>query len=84
MKDVFRIGSHFDQKRSELHGLSFHVLRSQGCKSCMFPFISDFVAKPQTSSIHDYRFEFIIPSLDDFMDGDRDKFLLCPMRSLTK
>ena len=35
--------------------------------------------------VHDHRFEeFTIPSLDDFVDGDRDELLLCPMRALKK
>ena len=67
---------------SGLHGISFYVQHSQEWNSCTFSFVPDFVAKTQNSLIHDPRFEvFTILSLDNFMDGDRDEFLLCPIRA---
>ena len=48
-------------------------------------FVSDFVAKTQNPSVHAPRFkQFMIPSLDDFVDVDRDKLMLCPIRILRK
>ena len=47
--------------------------------------IFDFIAETQNPSIHDSRFEeFTIPSLYDFMGGDRDELLLFPNRALRK
>ena len=49
--------------------------------SCTFSFLPDFVAKTQNPSVPDPQFdEFMVPSLDDFVDGDRDEHLLCPIR----
>ena len=43
------------------------------------------MAKTQNPSIHDPMFEeFTIPSLYDIEDGDRDKVLLCPIRTFRK
>ena len=40
-------------------------------KCCLFSFTFDFMAKTQNPLIHNSRFkEFMIPSLDDFIDGD--------------
>ena len=44
---------------------------------------SDYVAKTQYPLVHVPRFEeFIHPSLDVFVGGDRDKVLLCPSGTL--
>ena len=49
----------------------------------MFSFVPDFVTMTQNPSIDDLRFEeFTVTSLDNFMDGDRDSLLLCPIRTL--
>ena len=70
---------------SELHWLSFRVRHSHGRRSCTFSFLPDFVAKTQNPSVHDPRFdEFTVLSLDNFVDGDRDELLLCPIRALRK
>ena len=59
---------------SEFHGLSFHVHHSCGWRSCAFSFLPDFVAKTQNLSVLDPRFdEFMVPSLDDFVIGDRNE-----------
>ena len=51
----------------------------------MFFYVSDFMAKTQNPSIHDPWFEeYVIPSMDAFMDGDRDKRFLFPIRVLRK
>ena len=43
------------------------------------------MAKTQKPSVHDPRVEeFMIASLDDFVGGDRDEFLLCHIRALKK
>ena len=42
------------------------------CFGCTFSFVPDVMAKIQNLLIHDHRFEeFMIPPLDDFVDGDR-------------
>ena len=70
---------------NELHGLSFCVRHSRGWRSCTFSFLSDFIAKTQNPSVSDpHCDEFSVPSLDDFVDGDRDELLLCPIRALRK
>ena len=69
---------------SELHGLSFRICHSCGWRSCTFSFLLGFIAKTQNPSVPDSRFEeFTIPSLDDFVGGDRDE-LLCPICALRK
>ena len=46
-------------------------------------FVPDFLTMTQNPSIDDLRFEeFTVTSLDNFMDGDRDSLLLCPIRTL--
>ena len=65
---------------SELYCLSFTRM-----EACTFCFVPDFVAETQNTSIHDPRIEKCrTPSLDDFVDGDRDELLLYPIRSLRK
>ena len=53
-----------------MHGLSYLVQHPRGWKSCTFSFVADFVAKTQQNQ------ELSIPSLDDFVGGDRDKLVL--------
>ena len=65
---------------SELHGLSFCVWHPWGQKSHMFSFVSDFVTKIQNPRFK----EFTILSLDNFLDGERDEMLLCPISALSK
>ena len=50
----------------------------QGVESpAPFSYVPDFVAKTQNPVVHDLRYEeFTIPSLDDFVGGDRDELLL--------
>ena len=70
---------------SELQGLSFHVWHSRGWKPCTFSYFLVFVANTQNSSVHNPTMEeFTIPSLDNFVGGDRDKMLLCSPRILKK
>ena len=69
---------------SELHGLSFRVRHSQGWRSCTFSFLPD-ISKNQNLSVPVPHFgEFMVRSLDDFVDGDRDEILFCPIRTLKK
>ena len=50
-----------------------------------FLFHSDLVVKTQNPLIYDPRFkEFSIPSSGDFVGGDGDELLLCPIRALRK
>ena len=70
-KTCFLLALASPKKVVELHGLSIHVWHSRAWKSCLFFFVSDFVAKNRNPSIQDPRFEeFLIPSLNDFVDGD--------------
>ena len=70
---------------NELYSLSFCVSNFLGWRSCTFTFLPDFVTKTQNPVVPNPLFdEFTIPSLDDFVDGDRDEFLLCPIRALCK
>ena len=48
-----------------------------------FLFLLDFVDKTQNPLVPDDHFvEFSIPLLDDFVDGDRDELLQCPIGAL--
>ena len=70
---------------SWLHGLLFWVHHLRGWRSCTFSYLSNFVAKTQHPYDHYPRFdEFTIPSLDNFLVGDRNTLLLCPIRALQK
>ena len=68
---------------NELHSLCFRVHHSHSWRSYTFSFLPDFVAKTQNPSVHDPQFEeFTVPFLDNFVDGDWDKLLLCLIRAL--
>ena len=57
----------------------------RGWKSCTLFYHPDFIAKTKSPSVHDPRFEgFTVPSMNDFVDSDRDEALLCPIRALRK
>ena len=46
---------------------------------------SDLMAENQNPSVHDPQFdEFMVLSLDNFVDSDRDELLLCTIRALCK
>ena len=48
-------------------------------------FSARLLAKTQNPLVQDDLFlEFTIPSLDDFIDGDHEELLLCPIRALHK
>ena len=66
---------------NELHGLSFH---RQKVLHFLIPFWTLF-AKTQNPSMPDPGCEeFMVPSLDYFMDSNWDKLLLCPIRALKR
>ena len=49
------------------------------------PFLLDFVDKTQNPLVPDDHFvEFSFPLLDDFVDGDREEILLCPIGALRR
>ena len=59
------------------------VCHLKGWKSCSFSLVPDFVAKTQNPSVYDSCFkEFTVPSLVDFVDGDRNEMLCCLIRSI--
>ena len=59
----------------------FVILRVEG--PAPFFFLPDFIAKTQNLSVPDPHFdEFTVLSLDNFVDGIGDEFLLCPIRAL--
>ena len=68
-----------------MYDLSFCIRYLQGWKFYTFSYLLDFVTKTQNPSVYDPRsWEFTVPSLDDFVGGDRDKLLLCPITALRK
>ena len=84
-KTSFLLAHTLAKKIIEFYGLSFHVRYSLGWKSYTFLYVSDFMAKVQNPSVLDLRFdEVTILSLDEFMGGDREELLLCPIRVLEK
>ena len=51
----------------------------------MSTYVPGFVAKTQSPSLPDSHFdEFSFAFLYDFVDGDRDEMLLCPLRAMKK
>ena len=81
-KTCFLFALMLSRRVSDLLDLSFCSYHSWGWRSCTFSYLPDFVAKTQNLSVHDTRFdEFTIPSLDDFVVGDWDELLLCPIRA---
>ena len=70
---------------SELNDIIYRVKHLKGWESSTFDFVLDFVAMTQNSSAFNPRFEeFTVPSLDDSVDGDIDKILLCSIRAIKK
>ena len=84
-KTSFLLAIASTKRVSELHSLSFCVRHLRGWRSCTFSFLLDFVAKTWNPFVPDSNFkEFSVPSLDDFIVGDRDELLPCPIRALCK
>ena len=73
----FLLARALPKRVSELHGLSFQVCLSCSWRSCTFSFLPDFMAKTQNPYIPDSHFE-------DFIGGDQDELLLCPIRARHK
>ena len=70
---------------SELHDLSFRVHHLRRWKLCAFLLLPDFVAKTQNPSVPDSCFkEFSVPSVDDFVEDDRDELLMCTICALQR
>ena len=68
---------------NESHSLSYQVCDLKGWRFYTFSFLPEFVVKPQNSFAYDQHFkEFAIPSLTDFVDGDRDEMLMCRIGTL--
>ena len=68
---------------------SFYTLHPSWVEATAYPlsfsifFHSDFIAKTQNPFVIDSCFEdFMVSSLVDFVDGGRDKMLLCPNRAV--
>ena len=51
---------------------------------CTFAFFLTLWLRPRILSFLTRFEEFLIPFIDDFVDGDRDELLLCPIRALHK
>ena len=48
--------------------------------SCIFSFVHDSTAKTQNHTVLDLHSEvFTFPLLEDFVDSNRDRMLLCPV-----
>ena len=68
-----------------MHGLSYWVCISKSWRSCTFLFLPNFVAETQNHSIYGPHLEELtVPSLADFVDGNRDEMLLFPNRTLKR
>ena len=51
----------------------------------LLSFLSDLVVKTQNPSVYDSFFEeFAVPSLTEFVDDDRDKILLYPIKMFNR
>ena len=63
--------------------IEFGIKEDGSC--ALFYFVLDFIAKTRNHSAHNPRFEeFTIPLLIEFVDGDIDEMLLCPIRPIRK
>ena len=69
-------------QKSKLHSLSHGVGHSRDWRSCTLSFVSDLVAKTQTPTILNSKFQFPITFQLEFVNGDRDTMLLCPVEVL--
>ena len=70
--------------RGLVNCMGFHfasaVCKVGGPALFFFFFLS---SRPYAKSVHDLRFDmFTVPSLDDFVGGDGEKLLLCPITAL--
>ena len=51
--------------------------------SCHFSLVQEFVAKTRNTALQDAVFGcFSLPFLSDFMGGNREEMLLCPVQAL--
>ena len=82
LKTVFLLAFASAKRVGELHGLSRVVSHTRGWSSAGFSYAPDFVAKTQRPEDSSFAGTFSIPSLSDFVGGDRDEMLLCPVRCL--
>ena len=57
---------------SELHGLSYQVCHSKKMEGLYLSASPDFTDKTQNPTVRDSCFKFTVPSLADFVVGDRD------------
>ena len=65
--------------------VSSFVCGIHGIEDPATSFLPDFIAKTLDPSVPNPCFDgFTFPLLDDFVGGNRDEFLLCPIRALRK
>ena len=66
-------GSGLIKRVIKLHCLSYKVKHTGGCTAYTFSFVPSFVAKTQNYALQEACFDkFTIPSLEDFVDRERD------------
>ena len=83
-KTSFSLAFALAQKISCMASPNVFGIHDDGSFALSF-FVFDFVTKSQKPSIHDPGLkEFSVLSLDDFVGGERDKLLFCPVRTLRK
>lgn len=78
LKTVFLLALASTKRVGELHGPSFGVKHSRGWSLVSFEFVFEFVAKTQSPSVPDDRFESFV----DFVGDDPSEMLLCPVQAL--
>ena len=83
LKALFLLALASSERVGELHGLSYEVSHTRHWKEMGFSFLPEFVAKTQDPSRREDSFSsFVIPSLGEFTDFDRDEMILCPVRAM--
>ena len=82
LKTVFLLSLASAKRVSEIHGLSRVVSHTPGWSSVGLSYAVDFVAKTMRPEDPSWADSFSIPSLKDFVDGDEEEMLLCPVRCL--
>ena len=65
------------ERMNELHGLSCNATCSEGCRSCHFSFVLEFMAKTHSPAQQDSVFDgFGVPFFSDFVGGDEEYMIL--------
>ena len=83
LKTVFLLALASSKRVGELHAISYRVSHSVAWKEVSFTFMPEFIAKNQDPTKADPRFwSFSVPSLYDFVGGEEEEMVLCPVRAI--